>query len=391
MSNISHFLEQIMMARYGKDVRQSIHDAIQEIDAVADTAQNSATASAKEAADTLNMTVAVAESTKESETNAAESAVEAESYAHGGTGTRTGEDTDCAMYYYQQAKDISKGMNGLIPMGTITFAELSNEDNQVDKFMFNISNNFVTDDTFKEGSGHEYPAGVNVYRTSDGYWDCLAGNFVAGVRGAKELTPRQGFVVLTPENIGALPDDGDSAENTVAFTSEDAEDSEENPLAWTDVDILESGEKHSSILHKISVMFRNIRYLFKVITAQNDALASLNTNLNNLSYYGHPDPVIGPYGSYVNVKACNLIKDNIGVLIFSGQVTGTIDIMLTAFGINSGRMTSSLLPDGGVLASAEGLNGGTLYVRCYPRSTAIQLRSDVDNDNYTVMIPIILE
>ena len=36
-----------MQAVYGKDVRQSIHDAIEMIDSVADTAKDSATASAK--------------------------------------------------------------------------------------------------------------------------------------------------------------------------------------------------------------------------------------------------------------------------------------------------------------------------------------------------------
>ena len=47
MSNIAEFLQKILSARYGKDVRQSIHDAIKEVDAVADTAQNSATKAAE--------------------------------------------------------------------------------------------------------------------------------------------------------------------------------------------------------------------------------------------------------------------------------------------------------------------------------------------------------
>ena len=49
MSKIQTFLQNILTARYGKDVRQSIHDAIQEIDSVADTAKDSATAQAEEA------------------------------------------------------------------------------------------------------------------------------------------------------------------------------------------------------------------------------------------------------------------------------------------------------------------------------------------------------
>lgn len=46
---------------------------------------------------------------KTSETNAANSDAEAESWAVGGTGTRTGEDTDNAKYYSQQAKSSASG------------------------------------------------------------------------------------------------------------------------------------------------------------------------------------------------------------------------------------------------------------------------------------------
>lgn len=49
MSKIQTFLQNILSARYGKDVRQSIHDAIEEIDKVADTAKGSATESAESA------------------------------------------------------------------------------------------------------------------------------------------------------------------------------------------------------------------------------------------------------------------------------------------------------------------------------------------------------
>lgn len=55
MSNIQTFLQKIISARYGKDVRQSIHDAIEEIDKVADTAQGSATKSAENAANSATI------------------------------------------------------------------------------------------------------------------------------------------------------------------------------------------------------------------------------------------------------------------------------------------------------------------------------------------------
>lgn len=44
---IAEYLKQILSARYGKDVRQAIHDSINELDGVARTAQNSATSASQ--------------------------------------------------------------------------------------------------------------------------------------------------------------------------------------------------------------------------------------------------------------------------------------------------------------------------------------------------------
>lgn len=56
-------------------------------------------------------------------------------------------------------------------MGTITYEELSSVEKRAG-YLYNISNDFITDETFKCGAGVSYPAGTNVYYTSDGYWDC---------------------------------------------------------------------------------------------------------------------------------------------------------------------------------------------------------------------------
>lgn len=115
-----------------------------------------------------------------------------------------------AYNYYLQAEAITNGLNGaFLPMGTITFAELSElkeSDVVAAGYLYNISDNFVTDDTFRIGAGVEYTAGTNVYYTADGYWDCLAGTTVTGVKGSNETAYRKGNVELTAENIGAIPD-----------------------------------------------------------------------------------------------------------------------------------------------------------------------------------------
>ena len=93
---------------------------------------------------------------------------------------------------------------------------------------------------------------------------------------------------VTPETIGAVAKKGDTAENVVSYTSNDVA----NPDSYTDVDLLKSGETHKSVLQKISTMFKNIRYLYKMlgtadISALGDgtilgALCTLNSNMTNI-------------------------------------------------------------------------------------------------------------
>ena len=112
---------------------------------------------------------------KISETNALNSANFAKSYAVGNTGTRNGEDEDNANYYYQLIKNIVIGLDsGFIPMGTISFSELATVE-KATGFVYNINDDFVTDNTFREGDGKSYTAGTNVYYTADGMWDCFGG------------------------------------------------------------------------------------------------------------------------------------------------------------------------------------------------------------------------
>lgn len=113
-----------------------------------------------------------------------------------------------AQNYYNQAVAVVNGLNGaFLPMGTITFAELialKESGTLGTGYLYNISDNFTTDDNFKMGAGVEYDAGTNVYFTADGYFDCLAGMTVTGVKGDNETAYRKGNINLTAENVGAI-------------------------------------------------------------------------------------------------------------------------------------------------------------------------------------------
>lgn len=112
-----------------------------------------------------------------SETNAATSASNAKISETNANTYMTNADE-----YMQQTEEykntvlnVVNGLNsGFIPMGTITFAELMTVEKAVG-FTYNISDDFVTDETFAEGAGKQYTAGTNVYCRYDGLWDCFGG------------------------------------------------------------------------------------------------------------------------------------------------------------------------------------------------------------------------
>lgn len=183
--------------------------------------ENATTAAQKatEAGNSAEVTAKSAEAAAESAGTATAKAKEAsdwsdlsESFAHGGTGLRENEDADNSEYYYQQTKRISQGINGIVNMGNTTFAELATVEKEVN-YMYNVIDAFVSDETFNDGGGMYYGPGNNVVWTRDGLWDVTASSAVTGIRGKKENSFSQGNYVITPEKVGALPEEGTAADS----------------------------------------------------------------------------------------------------------------------------------------------------------------------------------
>lgn len=108
-----------------------------------------------------------------------------------------------AKEYYENTKNISESLSGALkPMGTIAFSQLPALSEALAGDMYNISDQFVTTEDFREGAGRTIPLGSNIYKTSDGKWDVLAGSPVTGIKGSAEEEYRSGNVDITPENIG---------------------------------------------------------------------------------------------------------------------------------------------------------------------------------------------
>ena len=69
--------------------------------------------------------------------------------------------------------------------------------------------------------------------------------------------------VLGPTLAGKLDATGDSANNTVTYTSDDVADG--SASVWETVQPLTSGEKHESLFAKISKVVKNVRFLYKLL------------------------------------------------------------------------------------------------------------------------------
>ena len=204
----------------------------------------------------------------------------AKSYTVGGTETRENEDVDNAKYYYQQVKQVSQGLNGIINMGTVKFENLPTTDIVVNA-MYNISNGFTSDERFNDGGGIYYGPGNNVVWTKEEKWDVTASSNVTGIKGVNQDEFQLGNVVLSAEDVGAVAIGGDIAENTVTYTE------------TTELAEITPGEKLSMTFGKIKLAVKNVISIIKLlgntdISKIEDGtvtgiLSALNTNINELS------------------------------------------------------------------------------------------------------------
>lgn len=99
---------------------------------------------------------------------------------------------DSAKKELEQAID-AKVSSTMTPAGSVTFKELPEPAAGNVGNMYNVTDQFITDNRFKEGSGHSYPPGTNVAVVKDGgsyKLDAMSGyydfsNFVT----KEEITP----------------------------------------------------------------------------------------------------------------------------------------------------------------------------------------------------------
>lgn len=88
--------------------------------------------------------------------------------------------------------------------------------------------------------------------------DAIQQCYYDGKAGSIDLEARQSIEDLDNNKLDKT---GDSASNTVTFTSGDST----SPTGWADIVAVASGETHASLFRKFSLAVKNLRYLYKML------------------------------------------------------------------------------------------------------------------------------
>lgn len=171
--------------------------------------------------------------------------------------------------------------------------------------LMNIKVNMETGKSLVSETEREVWNGI--YEQATGYVDLAIANLINGAPStldtlgeiANAMSNNEDVVAALDAAIGTkanqaemesllgtkLDKTGDSKDNTITFESGDSS----NPTGWVDVGLIASGEKHSSLLRKISLFAKNVRYLWKLLGTTSlagigdgtvtGAISSLNTGL----------------------------------------------------------------------------------------------------------------
>jgi len=273
MADISQEINAIRSARYGEEVRGSIVDALNAVNdqveddtASAGTSATSAAASAAAAAQTATDLEDVLDEIQTVETNieTAESGrVSAESSrvsAEAARVTAEAARADAASGYVNQAREYA---NQAAQHASSDNAILSRswavggtgtrygEDSNNAKYWSDVAAQVVTE------------GGVASFNGRVGNVEPAAGDYSSSdiSRGSGTVENSLTSIETQLSNIGTA----DTANNTVTFTSGDVEDGDSSLNAWSTVLPLAAQETHGTLFGKISTMFKNIRYLWKLL------------------------------------------------------------------------------------------------------------------------------
>lgn len=234
--------------------------------------------SADAAATSESNAAASATAAANSATAAATNKSDSEAYAIGERNGSAVPSTDPtyhnnSKYYSEVAQQAAAG--GLIPQGTVAFANLPPLASANVGDMWNISDGFTTTSDFREGAGEHYGPGADVYKTADGYWDVLADVRVT-MTGATATTDGADGECIGPQAgdedkywTGAARWKDDTSKLITKFTSSDINAGETAIITSaggeTAMPAMTGGDTQGSLFVLISKAVRNIRKLINTV------------------------------------------------------------------------------------------------------------------------------
>ncbi len=113
MADITKYLQDILSKRYGKDVRQSIHDGIKAVNESAEGSADAAEKAAQLATSEADRAEQAKQAAQDADTSAHYYSDLAMSYTNGLSGIREGEETDNAKFYCEGARATGQEVNGV--------------------------------------------------------------------------------------------------------------------------------------------------------------------------------------------------------------------------------------------------------------------------------------
>lgn len=239
----------------------------------AKTSEDNAKASETAASNSQTAAANSATAAANSATAAANSKNDSEAWAIGernGVPVASTDETynNNSKYYSEVAQQAAAG--GLIPQGTVTFANLPPIADAKVGDLWNISDSFTTTADFREGAGEYYGPGADVYKTADGYWDVLADvpQIMTGATASADGTAGECAAPQAGDQNNYWAGDAswksDTSKLTAAFTSSD--NTGETGIITasggeTSMSGLASGQTHGTLFEIISKVALNTRKL----------------------------------------------------------------------------------------------------------------------------------
>lgn len=301
-------LQKILTARYGKDVRQSIHDSIEEINEIALTYEGGAKEALEETKGVYNNTVELKEQAQIYSESAHESKVTAKEQADR---AQTIVDSIDSVFVYQ---------------GSVTWAGFNAIDTTKIKagYSWNISEEFTADERFVDFDPSDpqvYPKGTNVVFTEDGLWDSMTG-----------IASGAGIIPITAEEFYEREEYYRGSKKTYWVIDEGGNIIDARAMRFQPTSTILSNTVQNAIIEVQDNANDQMAYMYRDISSNTTEIAQLNSDLTKLKTWKQLGSFTIPQSaSQGETQICidEKIKNATDVKVYIAKTNQVIDVSIT--------------------------------------------------------------